>query len=92
MKKSKQDKIWTTQEKEGWERPAVMVTILPGIQFLAYSWGTIDGHTFFDTVNDSRIELFNNPEFIIHSPSQGHTFDENFRYRELRQKESLIVQ
>lgn len=93
MKKQK-DEIFSTKHHSGLERPAIMVTVFDGsahTQFRAYHWGKLNGLTFFDLVNDSRVELHNNPPYMIQLPSDGWTFDENHRYRELRKEESLVT-
>lgn len=80
--------------EEGWEKPAILVTILGGpapVQFRAYKWGMMDGHPFFDLCDDQHVELFNGPAYFIQVPSKGCTIDENFRHRKLQKVEPMVT-
>jgi hypothetical protein len=88
------DKIYTTTQQEGWERPVVLVIVPTGtgnISYLCYSWGTVDGHVFFDLINDNRIEIHGDLPYLIHCPNKGLTFELDGTCRELHREEPLVV-
>lgn len=88
----KKDQVFTIKGDDDLEQPAILVVIPNGCHFNAVTWGFLDGRPFFDTPDGVHIEIFNAMPYMIQSPRRGWTIDESGKHRELRKKESVILQ
>lgn len=100
-KKVNQQMVAVTQEVEGFERPAVLITLFSpnGVgRYLVYSYMSDGKSLWFDTTEDYRVIVQDVP-YTISCPTAGTTFNLDGSVRPLEElasapetKSSIIVE